>query len=66
MKMNSNNEQDYRHFKGVGASYESGVVYSHQKLVVSEGHPLSRNLLVQQVDFVSVSKRFRVSTVSQV
>lgn len=36
MKMNSNNEQDYRHFKGVGASYESGVVYSHQKLVVSE------------------------------
>lgn len=36
MKMNSNNEHDYRHIKGVGASYESGVVYSHQKLVVSE------------------------------
>ena len=35
MKMNSNNEHEYRYFK-VGASYESGVVYSHQKLVVSE------------------------------
>lgn len=35
MKMNSNNEQDYRHFKGVGASYESGVTCSYHGLLVS-------------------------------
>ena len=35
MKMNSNNDHDYRQIKGIGGSYESGVTCSYHGLMVS-------------------------------